>query len=76
MGIDDFRGKRIGGCCKECTERYEACHDSCEKYQNARREWEEYKDMVKRGKKPTEYDEYMFVSIREMKKRRRNDRRS
>lgn len=77
MGTSDFRGNRIGGCCKECTERYEACHDSCDKYQAALKEWKEYKDKVYEAKKLSEYDQYRLKSIDNMRRRRsRYDRRS
>ncbi len=64
--------KRIDQTCIDCKERYEACHDHCEKYQEAVKKWKAYKDMVYRGKNPTEHDMYKFESIRAMKKRRKN----
>ena len=66
----------IKGCCKDCPIRHEACHDTCEKYQKARREWEAHKEMVSESKKPSEYDEYRFKSIRAMKRRKFYDRKS
>lgn len=66
----DFRGRRIGTCCKECTEKYEACHDHCEKYLSAKEEWLEYKRQIKEAKKPTEYDQHKFNSIKAMERRR------
>lgn len=67
--------KGISGCCRGCTERYEACHDYCEKYLTAQKNWNEYKRKVKEAKKPTEYDEHKFESIRAMERRRRNARK-
>lgn len=29
--------------CKNCTERYPACHDKCEKYLKEKRDYENYK---------------------------------
>ena len=66
----------ISGCCKDCTERYEACHDYCEKYLDASRNWKEYRQKIREAKKPTEYDEHKFESIRTMERRRRNARKS
>lgn len=33
--------------CKDCKKRYLGCHDSCEEYQDAKKENEEYKKIVK-----------------------------
>lgn len=76
MGINDFHGKSIGGCCRECTERYEACHDHCEKYQKAIEEWKEHKRRIKEALKPNEYDEHKFSSIKAMERRRKYGRKS
>ena len=37
-------------CCKECTERYTACHDTCKKYLTAKKEWDERRKKI--------YDEF------------------
>lgn len=74
MGINDFHGRSIGGCCKDCSERHEACHDTCEKYLKASEEWQEHKRMVREALKPSEYDEHKFNSIKAMKRRRKYER--
>ena len=68
--MNNFRGARIGGCCKDCTDRYPACHDSCESYREALEEWTEYKQKVKDALSPSEADKYKFQSIETMRKRR------
>lgn len=40
----------LGGCCKDCPERYLGCHDHCEKYQMAHSEWVAHKKAIKAEK--------------------------
>jgi len=54
---------RILNTCKDCKERHEACHDHCERYQDARAEWNEYKEMISQAKAPSEYDKHKFQSV-------------
>ena len=56
------REKRIGSCCKDCKERYPACHDTCDKYKEALDEWTAYKRMVKAAKEDV-YEDYTIKSI-------------
>lgn len=59
----------LSDCCRQCTERYPACHDHCEKYLDARKEWETHK---RRSREMyDEYDEYKAEAISKMKRRRR-----
>lgn len=67
---DMFGRARIGNTCKDCTDRHLACHDTCEKYQDALAEWNEYKETIKQRKKINEYDEYKIQVIAQMKRRR------
>lgn len=71
MGTDSFYGSTIGGCCRDCQDRYPACHDYCERYQDARSEWIDHKRKVKEALRPDEYDQRKFQSIEEMRKRRK-----
>lgn len=71
MGTTNFGRATIGGCCKDCNERHEACHDHCEKYKAALSEWREYKETITQNKKATEHDLYRFQSIETMRKRRK-----
>jgi hypothetical protein len=71
MGIDDFRGARISACCKGCEERYQACHDYCDKYQNALNEWKEYKDKIYQAKELSEYDKYKLKAVDRYRKRKK-----
>lgn len=70
MAFNDFGRMGIGKCCKDCKEKYEACHDHCEKYKVASKEWEEYKDKIQKAKKLNEYDLYRVEALRKAKKRR------
>ena len=55
------------GTCLNCTERYPACHDHCEKYQTALREHLETRK--KRNKEMSgEYDIIRLYSDRKAKK--------
>ena len=76
MGFNNFSGMRISACCKDCTEKYQACHDYCEKYQKALDEWNDLKQKARRAKYD-EYELYRQDAIQKMKKRRQKiDRRS
>ena len=67
----NFKGSRIGACCRDCQDRYPACHDKCEKYKEAYTEWIAYKEKIKEARKPSEADKYKFQSIDRMRKRRK-----
>ena len=49
---------RIDTVCKGCEERYPACHDYCERYKQARAEFEENKAFVAHEK--AKQDEYYY----------------
>ena len=36
----------IDSTCKDCSERYPACHDSCERYIQARKSYDEQKRII------------------------------
>lgn len=42
-------------CCKDCKERYLACHDKCEKYLKQKEEYKKYKK---------EYDEQKSIDVK------------
>ena len=42
-----FRQTTISGCCKDCQERFPACHDVCAAYLQAKAEWEEHKETIR-----------------------------
>ena len=42
---------RIDNTCRGCTERRPACHDHCDRYQKAKKEWDEYREEVKHNKR-------------------------
>lgn len=69
--------KGISGCCKDCPDRYPGCHDHCEKYIKASKEWQDYKNMIYEGKRASEYDLHKFRTIEVVRKRRKwHDRKS
>ena len=57
MGFRDS-GSGIRNVCFECQDRYPACHDTCEKYVEAKAEYEERKAKVK-----TERDKYKEIDL-------------
>lgn len=72
MGI---RGS-IGGCCYECQEKFEACHDVCEKYIAARAEWEEQKRQIKEARdKYKFFDDYRRDQSRKQRRISENHKR-
>ncbi len=69
-----FRQATISGCCKDCKDRHMACHDSCEKYQDALAEWLERKRRIKAEKrKESEMREYNINQVKRMKTIRRTN---
>lgn len=59
----------ISECCRYCKDRYPACHDYCDTYQNALKEWQTFKEKVNSIKKD-EYDEYKNECIRKQRRRK------
>lgn len=58
----------ISGCCRDCQERYPACHDTCEKYLSAKESWETKKQKIKESKKDPYWD-YRAECIEREKRR-------
>lgn len=51
--------------CKDCPDRYPACHDRCEKYIQAKKDLQERKDMIlKAMQKDAVYMDYKRKKIR------------
>lgn len=70
-GVFRINGKQIGSCCRECKEKYSACHDSCEKFLEQQRLWEEKQRKIDEAKKASkEYDEYHYRTIGKCRKAR------
>jgi len=44
----------IEGVCKDCKDRYPACHDYCERYLDAREEHEKRKAVIREEKQRSE----------------------
>ena len=50
--------------CKDCPDRYPACHDKCEKYQDALAEWIEQKRTIRHEKHlHLEYDKFKINAM-------------
>lgn len=65
---DLYKGPNIR--CKDCTERYPACHDHCETYQKGLEEWVETKRMIKRNKRTVkEYNSFIIENTIKSKRR-------
>lgn len=59
-------------CCKDCIRRYAACHDTCERYRQEHREYQEEKEaLYKETHKGDQYDEFRVEQMRKAYKRRR-----
>jgi len=69
MGIREFK---TVGTCRDCQERYTACHDTCEKYIKAKEEYEAKKSMIKSLKEENNiYTNYKYKKIlKECKQKR------
>lgn len=68
MGYRDYQ-TGIGGTCRDCEDRYPACHDSCEKYRKASADWQKRKDKIRKAKKEAQmYDEYKINKIKRERK--------
>ena len=53
--------------CKECSERFTACHDTCQKYNDAKRKVEEDKQILKEKRK----DELLYADYWRKKRKKR-----
>lgn len=67
--MPSYREQRVGFCCYQCEDRYTACHDTCEKYQQSKSEWLEKQAFIREAKKQERlFDNYhigrVFRSIR------------
>lgn len=59
-------------CCKDCSSRYSACHDTCERYKKEKEEYQEDKEMrYKEAHKREQYDEFRAEQVRKAYKHRR-----
>ena len=66
MIFNATKHRSIGGCCRDCSDRYPGCHDHCEKYQAAKEDWEAFKE----SQKATAYEDYKFKAVIKEKIRR------
>lgn len=54
--------------CRDCPDRHPACHDHCEKYQEALAEWKEKKQSIKHTKKMhREFDKFRIYAMSRLK---------
>ena len=54
----------IAGTCLDCTDRYPGCHDAYEKYQGAKKEWNERRDRIREEKEKSKlFAEYKVTKI-------------
>ena len=68
MGFRDS-ASGIKSVCYECKDRYPACHDSCEKYSEAKAEFEERKEKIRTEReKFKEIDIYHLEAVRRTRK--------
>lgn len=60
----------IGGVCKDCNERYPACHDYCERYFEAQEKWRALNEKI-RAIKHDEYEMHKCEVIRKQRRRKK-----
>ena len=64
-----IKGSQIGGCCKDCQERFPACHDVCATYLAAKAEWNEKQELIREAKQKVKLiDGYHFEQIQKVRK--------
>lgn len=64
-----YKESTIGGCCKDCKERFPACHDVCATYLQAKAEWEEHKAIIQEAKDENRrWNNYHYDRVARMKK--------
>ena len=64
-----FRNNAISGCCKNCKERFPACHDVCAQYLQAKAEWEEQKAAIREAREENRFwDNYHYIQVTRMKR--------
>lgn len=66
-----INGKSVGECCRECTEKFPACHDVCATFLKAQAEWDEKKQQIEEAKKQHKlYDDYHYKRVYLLKKKK------
>lgn len=56
--------------CKDCTDRWVGCHGTCQKYQEARKNWDKASAEAKKEKKlADELDDYTLRTAQKIRKR-------
>ena len=56
-------------CCLDCTDRYPACHDSCEKYIAEKAEYDAEQEIInKKRRQELELNDYAITKHEEIKK--------
>lgn len=69
MWGDRLCSSQIGGCCKDCQERFPACHDVCVTYLKAKAEWQERQELIREAKKKAKLmDGYHFERVEKVRK--------
>lgn len=59
-------------CCKDCTRRHPACHDTCERYRAEREEYLKEKEVrYRESHKNDQCDDFRAEQIRKAQKHRR-----
>lgn len=72
MANFDFKGNKSGiasTCCRDCTERFPACHDVCATYLAAKAEYQEKQAQIREAKdKERIYDKYHYNQVTKRRK--------
>ncbi len=64
-----YNNRHVIGTCKDCSDRQLGCHDHCERYKKAQREWIELNRKInKKRSQELAPMSYFFKSVERMKK--------
>lgn len=70
MGFSNF-SSGIRSVCYDCQDRYPACHDTCEKYLDAKNEYQNRKQVIESARNEyKQYDLYKLETVRKARKGR------
>lgn len=64
-----YQRSAVKGCCKDCQERFPACHDVCATYLKAKAEYEQEKEIIKESRqKFYNYANFHYERVSETKR--------
>ena len=62
--MTNLRNSAIRGCCKDCEDRFPACHDVCATYLKAKAEYEKQKEIINEARqKQRDYNKFHIERV-------------